>query len=83
MGVKDIMNTYFFKVRFYYSDDIKNYVVSAKSGDVAEMLLLDDLYRRYLQYAKCDIELIGVCGTFYSTVNGGSVELEEGDIVEL
>lgn len=83
MGVKDNMNTYFFKVRFYYSDDIKNYVVSAKSGDVAEMLLLDDLYRRYLQYAKCDTELIGVCDTFYSTVNGGSVELEEGDIIEL
>lgn len=83
MGVKDNMNTYFFKVRFYYSDDIKMYAVSARSEDNAELVLLDDLYRKYLQCAKCDTELVGVCDTFYFRSSGESLELEEGDVVML
>lgn len=83
MGVKDIMKAYIFKVHFHYSDDVKMYVVSARSEDNAELVLLDNLYRKYLQCAKCDTELVGVCDTFYFRSNGESLELEEGDVVML
>lgn len=77
------MKVYIFKVRFYYSDDIVMYAVSAKSEDNAEMLLLDEVYRKYLRYAKCDTTLVGVCDHFYSISNGDSLELEEGDVISL
>lgn len=77
------MKAYIFKVHFYYSDNIVNYVVGARSEDHAELLLVDDLYRKYLRLAKFDFDLIGVCDCFHSNSNGESTELEEGNVIAL